>query len=205
MRLRYLARNVANAARRDPKRFHGSRSDFLRYLPPGGTGIELGVFRGEFSRDLLRRAQPKRLHLVDVWWTAFGELYPDWGAYTRNGSLSTREAYEEVRGVIDRYGAGVEIFVHVGDDVEYLASLADGELDWAYVDSSHQYEHTHRELAALDPKIARGGIIAGHDWYSDPGEYHHGVFRAVTEFCAERGWDVFRLDNHTQWAIRRQS
>lgn len=32
------------------------------YLPKGGVGAELGVFKGHFSRVLLNRAKSKELH-----------------------------------------------------------------------------------------------------------------------------------------------
>jgi hypothetical protein len=199
-----MIKNSINSLFRKPRRFYAERAGFLSVLPRRSVGIELGVFRGEFSRYILQIVKPRALHLVDVWWTEFGEYYPDWGSYTDYGRLRTEEAYLQARQVVDAYGGSTDVYVHAGDDLEYLASLPDGSLDWAYIDSSHMYEHTKQELELLGEKIRIDGLISGHDWREDPNSIHHGVFLAVTEFCSSHGWEVIALDNNHQWALRRK-
>lgn len=46
--------------------------------PTDSVGAEIGVFKGEFTAHILRRVQPKELHLIDAWWLLYGENYPDW-------------------------------------------------------------------------------------------------------------------------------
>jgi hypothetical protein len=70
----------AGTALRRPRRWR-----YLEMLPNRGIGAEIGVFRGEFTRHILRVAQPRELHLIDGWWELYGERYPDWGAYTDHG------------------------------------------------------------------------------------------------------------------------
>jgi len=197
-------RGPAQLQRQSTRREFENRADFLAMLPKGTVGAELGVFKGEFSADILRVAQPRELHLVDSWWTEWGECYPDWGEYTDFGALGTRDCYEQTLRSVEAERGSTDVIVHVGDDVAYLESLADGALDWSYLDSSHGYEHTRRELDALRRKTKSNGVITGHDWQEDPAHLHHGVYRAVNEFCAAHGWEVVMLDNHLQWAIRRR-
>jgi hypothetical protein len=40
----------------------------------GGIGAEVGVYRRDFTKDLLRAIKPRKLLLIDVWWT-LGEAY----------------------------------------------------------------------------------------------------------------------------------
>ena len=47
--------------------FGSGRSFLLEWLPKGAVGAEIGVWRGEFSKSLLRAAEPRELHLVDPW------------------------------------------------------------------------------------------------------------------------------------------
>lgn len=50
------------------------------------------------------------------------------------------------------------------DDVfNTIAAQPDESIDFAWVDDNHEKEHVDRELAALIPKMRRGGIITGHD------------------------------------------
>ncbi len=190
---------------RPPKRYeYQDRADFLAMLPKRTVGAELGVFKGEFSAGILRMTTPEALHLVDTWWTEWGDTYPDWGDYTDFGRLGTKAAYEQTLQAVAAERGDAKVIVHVGEDVAYLESLADGSLDWSYLDSSHEYEHTKQELEVLQRKTKPTGVITGHDWQEDPAHIHHGVLRAVTEFCATQAWDVIALDNHLQWMIQRR-
>lgn len=167
---------------------------FLQQLPKGAIGAEVGVFRGEFTRHIVRITRPQELHLIDGWWTVYGERFPNWGEYTEFGRLTTRQAYEEARAAAP---AGI---VHVGDDVEVLSTFSDGYFDWVYLDTTHRYQHTRAELAVLDRKAR---IITGDDWHDNPSHEHHGVCRAVRELCAGSDWRLGPIDPFGQWIIRR--
>jgi hypothetical protein len=179
------------------------RWDIFKILPQNAVCAELGVFKGEFSEAILTCAKPKECHFVDVWWSVFGEYYPDWGIYTNNGKLTTRSAYETAASRIKRFSGNNTI--HVGSDLDYLQTFPDQYFDWAYIDSSHEYDHTKSELAILSRKIKTDGIICGHDWHNDSTHVHYGVRLAIEEFCSSQRWEVFYTDGFMQWAIRRSS
>ncbi len=190
------ARERLASARRSPD---DPRAAFVRtVLPKHGVGAELGVFRGHFSPVLFEQTSPTCLHLVDPWYLLTPRWH--WGA----GDRSTVNA---VRRVLKQWKREIEagtVVVHVGDDRDVLRTFTDDQLDWAYIDSSHAYEHTRDELSLLDEKVRAGGVIAGDDWQPDPSHRHHGVHRAVQEFVAERGYEIVYAEavDH-QWAIRR--
>lgn len=81
-----------------------------------------------------------------------------------------------------------------GDDcsTEVLDQLPD-EVDVVFIDTSHHYDHTRRELELYLPRVRSGGRIVLHDTeveipdaapLADP---PFPVKRAVTEFCDARG------------------
>ncbi|MCC6370402.1 MAG: class I SAM-dependent methyltransferase [Bacteroidia bacterium] len=178
-----------------------TRESLLKILPKNAVCAELGVFRGDFSQHILRITKPKEAHFIDVWWVEFGENYPDWGAYTNYGKLKTRDAYNESKAKIDKYKANS--IIHVGSDLDYLSSFKDHHFDWVYIDSSHYYDHTVKELAILNRKMKPGGIISGHDWYDEENHVHGGVKKAIVEFCTAEKWEVFYKDEFSQWAIKK--
>jgi hypothetical protein len=178
------------------------RDDFLRLLPKHSIGAEIGVFRGHYTDHILRIAQPRELHLIDGWWLVYGEHFPDWGAYTDHGRLSTRAAYNEVRRIVSRRRAEDKVRIHVADDLACLEAFPERSFDWVYLDSSHQYEHTREELLLLLPRMRGGGVIGGDDWQDDPAHSHHGVAKAVGEFCARHGWSLQHRDAFGQWLIK---
>lgn len=179
------------------------RERFLRRLPRHSVGAEIGVFRGHFTRHLLTIVEPSQLHLIDGWWLLYGERYPDWGAYTEHGRLGTREAYEEVEAIVARHDVRGAVTIHVENDLSCLERFAPGTFDWVYLDSSHEYEHTRAELRLLSPRMKTGGVICGDDWVDDPAHPHHGVAKAVVEFCAGGDWSLTDRDACGQWMVRR--
>ncbi len=182
-----------------------SRVSILKkILPANSIGVELGVFKGEFTHHILKYNRPKKLILIDVWWTHFGENYPNWGKYTDFGKLKTKDAYNETVRITRKFPK-TETEILVGDDLEHLQKLPDNYLDWAYIDSSHAYEHTLNELELLNRKVKNNGIISGHDWTEDSDNMHVGVSMAVKEFCAKQAYELFYLDEYTQWAIRKKA
>jgi Methyltransferase domain len=168
-------------------------------LPKGGVGAELGVFKGRFSPVLLRATEAERLHLVDPWYL----LTPEW-----HWGIGDRSTVNALRRILQRLRTEIEtgrVEVHVGNDLDVLRRMPDHSLDWAYVDSSHAYDHTVQELALLDRKVRPGGVIAGDDWQPDPDHPHHGVHRAVTEFLQANDYELRYADaGNRQWAISRR-
>jgi hypothetical protein len=182
------------------------RRVFLRLLPTGSIGAELGVFKGEFSRQIIQVVRPKELHLIDVWWYLYGEFYPDWGEYTDYGRLRTKEAFELTKRNVESCHSTGRIIFHVGDDVAYLNSFPDHYFDWIYIDSSHEFDHTMAELEAAALKVKPTGFIMGHDWHDDPSSEHLGVRKAIEEFILQGPYRLDHLDRaSTQWCLRRKS
>jgi len=60
-------------------------------------------------------------------------------------------------------------------------TLADNSLSFAYLDGDHDAESVGKELAALWPKLAPGGMLAGHDFT----RAHAGVAAAVLHFARQ--------------------
>jgi len=173
-----------------------SRKDIFRILPKNSICAELGVFKGDFSKQILKYTYPKEVHFIDIWWKEFGEYYPDWGEYTNYGKLKTQDAYNDTLKKINNY---TNSFIYVGNDVEYLKTFSDRYFDWVYIYSSHEYDHTKDELEVLNNKIKENGIICGHDWHNDETHIHYGVTKAVVKFCDSYNWKLIYVNKHMQW------
>jgi hypothetical protein len=176
------------------------RGDIVRrFIPAGGVGVELGVHKGSFASVLLDRVLPKRLHLVDPWYLC-GDRW-DWA----EGNPSTIDALVRVLETFREELISQKVVLHVGYDQDVLPTFPDRCLDWAYVDSSHEYEHTKIELDLLRTKVKAGGVIAGDDWITDPRHIHHGVCRAVTELVEREPYEiVYANEDDMQWAVREK-
>ncbi|MCO6045246.1 class I SAM-dependent methyltransferase [Aeoliella sp. ICT_H6.2] len=178
-----------------------ARIELLRpLLPRDGVAAELGVFEGLFSELLMEHMRPQRLHLIDPWFQLSGIW--DWAS----GKPSTVDA---VRRILKRWQKEIEngtVRVHIDDDTLILPRFDDAYFDWVYIDSSHQYEHTKRELDLLVSKMKPTGVIAGDDWRPDPNHRHHGVCVAVREFVEASDYELILQDEPTaQWALQLKS
>jgi len=79
-----------------------------------------------------------------------------------------------------------------GDDMdEAILARLPAEVDVLFVDTSHEYDHTLRELRAYMPRVAPGGLALFHDT-TRLGVWDHestipSVARALDDYCAEMG------------------
>jgi hypothetical protein len=198
----YASHPELRSAEEDAEHRVDARRGILDLVRPGSVGAELGVFTGLFAETILRTTRPAVLHLVDPWWLAYGERYPDWGAYTAGGTLRTRVAHDAAVARANAARGDSDVHVHVSMSADWLRSLPDASLDWAYLDSTHYYRETIEELTLLRGKLRPDGIVLGDDWRPEPHDPHHGVFRAVHELVRVGMWDLVRADEHRQWAVR---
>lgn len=173
------------------------REVLISVIPSGQVGAELGVHKGHLTPGLIEWLKPEKLYVVDPWYL-LGPTW-DWAAGDKSTVNALARTIRRLRPAIETGQAQVII----EDDLVFLGNLADGELDWVYLDSSHMYDHTVAELELLIKKVKRGGIIAGDDWQPDADHRHHGVCKAVREFESTGRLEVFYASpaDH-QWAAR---
>lgn len=146
-------------------------------FPKASIGVEVGVWRGDFSRVILRAVDPSRLHLVDPW--QFDPERPEaW--YGGAQVTSQREMDAIYQKVMDRFRPEERVSVHRKSSTEVARSLADDELDWVYLDGDHSYEGVRTDLQNWLPKLRCGGLLCGDD-YGVAGWWGDGVTRAVNE------------------------
>ncbi len=92
-----------------------------------------------------------------------------------------------------------------GFDVEFIRKgsldavkdIPDGSLDFVYIDEMHEFDPVMMDLIQWNPKVKRGGIIAGHD-YSNV-YFQFGVIQAVQAYTYAHNihnWYVTDLDPH---------
>jgi hypothetical protein len=149
-----------------------NRSELLQELPKNSVGAEIGVFCGDYSREILATVQPETLHLVDLFEGKVTSGDKD-GRHMRTVDMAV------IRGELDQIGENVQ--THAADSVEWLQAQPFASLDWVYLDTTHEYERTLAELRAARLAVKPGGLICGHDL----SRAFPGVFRAVAEFADE--------------------
>jgi Methyltransferase domain len=138
-----------------------SRADFghiLNELKLVGVGVEVGVFRGEFTEMLLRNWMGSLLILVDPW-RHLPNYFDSW-------NLTNSEMEENYRFTIARLSPYLDrIHILRKMSQEAVLDVADGSCDFIYIDANHSYEAVSADLRAWYPKLRSGGMMAGHDYF----------------------------------------
>jgi hypothetical protein len=156
-----------------------TRSKLLTLLPSNGIVGEVGVDEGKYSEKILTLSKPKRLHLIDAWGSK------------RFGDVKLNEVQRRFRAEIE---CG-QVVINRGLSWDELEKFPDEYFDWVYLDTSHSYEDTTRELEISRLKVKPCGLIGGHDYTTGniklPLKY--GVIQAVNEFCLRYDWEMIYL------------
>jgi len=77
----------------------------------------------------------------------------------------------------------------------------DNSLDFVFLDASHEYRDLKEDIEAWLPKVKFGGILAGHDYYTQGTDWFPGVKQAVNEMldgfdCSEDCWIYYKEEEN---------
>lgn len=175
------------------------RESLYQILPKNGVIAELGVARGRNAKSMIC-CEPSQFHLFD------GDL--------KRIPLSDMKLLEE----------STSIHYHEGNDLDTLQQIPDHFFDWVYLDSSHTYDHTWKELQMLKDKIKPDGFICGHNYVTFDYRYwvcltknkkmnceqavekcYYNLKACVNKFCNENDFELVYLTTelNPSFAIRR--
>ena len=178
----------------------------LHEIPQGGECCEVGVFAGDFSRQIAAICDPARLVLVDLFqaWTFSGDEHGG------NGRTLSGDFMLDASKALAATRQGVEVYS--GPSSQVLPTLSDHSLDFIYLDADHSYEGVKNDLAQAWRLVRYGGFIAGHDYSInaekcvDASHYaNFGVKRAVDEFLDEHDLMIYgmAMDGYTSFIIKK--
>ncbi len=139
---------------------------FAREMPAGATFVEVGAWVGHsithFAQTIKALGKPCRIVAIDTFQGAPDDYIQQ--TYAARGGGSFRALFDETLRL-----AGVTNLVEVieGDSADSAKLFADRSVWGVFIDADHSTEAVRRDLAAWQPKIAPGGVLAGHDIHAD--------------------------------------
>jgi len=164
-----------------------TRTDLLRLLPKNAIIAEIGVFKGEFSQNILDICDPRKLYLVDIFTGCTGSGDKD------GNNIVDADMSKEFDKLVDLYFFSNVVRLRKMTSLEFLTHCEDDSLDAIYLDADHSYNSVSQELALCRDKVRAGGYICGHDYNPQ-----WGVKRAVDEFCEREGLSIENLTEDGQ-------
>ncbi len=160
------------------------RLNFLHAMPKGANCAELGVWKGEFSGQIIEITKPERLHLVDPW--AYQPQYPHrmYGGTVAQGQRDMDEINARIK---SEFSDLDNVEIHRMTSKKFLENF-DEKLDWIYIDGDHSTEAVSQDLNLSRAIMNQSGIIAGDDYYWKDADGSLSVKIAVDAFCSEHGY-----------------
>lgn len=180
-----------------------SRTFVLRRFPRHSVGAEIGVWKGEFTAQILRVVEPKRLHLIDPWEY---QSVPEFSRSFYGGTLGeSQEAMDRIHSsVVEKFGQYIRsgiVDIKRGPSDRMANEFPPNYFDWLYVDGDHRYEGALKDLELYHPKLKANAIMAGDDYAEDTGQWWgDGVMRAVAA-VVKRGLYRDLVVNYNQFML----
>lgn len=143
---------------------------------PQGVVVEVGVAGGHFTKQILAT------------WPTCSKLYAVdcWGAFEGN-PVSDEEQEQRFRQVTRDLSGHRNVTIVRQYSHLAAATMPNESVDFIYIDADHSYEAALLDLQSWFPKLKKGAIMAGHDYYNGT---RIGVKSAVDEFGIKHGLDV---------------
>jgi hypothetical protein len=189
---------------------YNHRNDLIKNLTNligNGKGVEIGVFKGEFSNHILNN-WGGTLYMIDVW-RPLGNEYEDASNHKEHID-AYQQTMENIKGFEDR-----GIMIRASSEIS-ANMFQDESLDFIFIDANHAYDFVVDDINLWFSKLKKGGIFSGHDyinmdWYNDPNfapngkdkyiwatdlngyNLYHGIFGvnpAIDEFCKKNNYNV---------------
>jgi hypothetical protein len=130
------------------------------------VGVEIGLENGFNARTMLRTLPIKKLYSIDI------------------------HVKDRARKLLSSYKGNIE---YVENTSEKAVKDVPDEVDFVYVDGSHQYELVKQDIELYFPKVRNGGVFGGHDFDGS----HIDVCRAVFEFSQKNNYPLH--GKHKDW------
>ena len=144
----------------------------LQYIKEGAICAEIGVWKGDFSTDILKK-KPSKLHLIDPW------VHQD---YDGRLYCTDQKTMDDIyRSVQSKFACYKEVTIH--RDFSTNVNFSKEYFDWAYIDANHDYGFVLQDLYHYYPLIKKGGMICGDDYGWSDSHCSAGPKKAVDEFA----------------------
>ena len=170
------------------------RAYILEQLANNSKLVEVGVWKGDFSKQIWNIANPNLLVLVDSW--TFDETIRGCAPQVNGEEPLNQNFFDQAKK--DTYNKFENYQnVHILDlnSLDAASNYADNFFDYIYIDAEHTYEAVSRDLKAWYPKLKKNGTLFGDDYYWREADDTLSLHKAYQEFIIKnhiKKWCVFK-------------
>ena len=170
------------------------RAYILEQLDKNSNIAEVGVWKGDFSRQIWNISSPNLLVLVDSW--TFDEKVRGCAPQVRGEEPLNQNFFDQAKK--DTYDKFENIQnVHILDlnSLEASSKYEDNFFDYIYIDAEHTYKAVTEDLEVWYPKLKKNGTLFGDDYYWREEDDTLSLHKAYQEFIKKnyiQKWCVFK-------------
>jgi len=152
-------------------------NQYLRLLEEGNVFVELGAWKGKSTSfivtEIVNRGLDTKFYTVDTF-KGYNECSDkvEVDAYNNYDLGSIRAEFDANTAHLKDHFTTIVCESHLAS-----AFFEDESVDAIFIDAGHSYESVMKDLKAWYPKMKKGGMMAGHDFF-----HYEGVCKAVSEF-----------------------
>ena len=151
--------------------------EMINKFPSGSRFVEIGSWKGQSAyfmcENIVKSNKEIEFFCVDTWE----------GSKEHIGKYNTNNLYHTFLNNMKTFES--YYFPLKLDSISASKRFKNNSLDFVFVDAAHDYDSVKADILAWLPKIKKGGILAGHDYYPDHPEYC-GVLQAVNELFDQK-------------------
>lgn len=138
------------------------RDDFYQLFSfKNGIGAEIGVQEGHYSYTLLKNSHQKfnKFYCIDPYKPFPKEEYTD---YSNKDVTEHIIFFNTAEKQLSEFPC-VEFLIE--ESLNVVNDFPDNHFDFIYIDGNHMFYPVLKDIIAWWPKVKKGGIFAGHDYY----------------------------------------
>lgn len=139
-------------------------------FPSGSHFVEVGSWKGKSTAYLI-------VEIINSGKNIKFECVDTWEGSVEHGNIDSNSLYNTF---LQNMMPLKDYFTHHRmKSVDASKMYKDESLDFVFIDACHEYDCVRDDISSWLPKVKKGGVIAGHDYYS--GKEFPGVNKAVDE------------------------
>ena len=139
--------------RRHKVSYARARNYVLDRFPRHSIGAEIGVWKGEFSSEILEAVKPIKFHLIDPWKY---QSDPEFSQAFYGGAIGKNQQNMDLLycSIIEKFRKQIAdgiVEVNRGASDQVAAQFPGNYFDWIYVDGDHRYDGALRIWRCITP------------------------------------------------------
>ena len=179
-----------------------NRIDLMRQIKQElgdvSIAIEVGVWRGDFSQQMINTLKPNKFYGVDPYHYSPDQVSAPGPEFANQQKLDALAS-----SVQQRFQQQGHELIRSNSD-QAAKQFKGRTVDVVYLDGDHTYNGVKTDIKAWLPKVKKGGYLVGHDYCAGKtgGGYPYGVIEAVAEAFPDTEVGVTN-DSPPSWYIRK--